>query len=190
MSTKIIDKKISSFITNQGKLKALGHEIALMIFDHAYEHSDCTRAIKLCKAMPNSWQPQLVAWFKAFSPVIVVVKNDKCELSAAFKAATAPNKPSFWDRVAASETPFFDLTEEPTLDKEYDLAALLKMVERLSAVITKKIDDGKVKVEDIETARSLATAIAGVKVQRVRANEMIATPANTDEGVTALVQAA
>ena len=84
-SNKIIDRKIATFITNRDKLKNLGHEIAMMIFDHANEHGDCTRAIKLAKALPNSWQPQMEAWFKAFSPIRVVIKNDKCEFDPAFK---------------------------------------------------------------------------------------------------------
>lgn len=58
MSLKIIDRKIGTFIMNRDKLKTLGHEIALMIFDHAQAHGDCTRAIRLAAALPNSWQPQ------------------------------------------------------------------------------------------------------------------------------------
>lgn len=167
MSTKIIDKKIATFTTNVGKLKSLGHEIAMLIFDHAMEHSDCTRAIKLATAMPNSWQPQIEAWFKAFSPIRVVLKNDKCELSSDYKKATPENKPSFWDRELALATPFFDVLEEPKVDKVYDFAALVEMVARIGKQIDKKIDEGKIKPEDVLSAQAISTTIAGLKFSKV-----------------------
>lgn len=168
-STKQIDKKIATFTTNVGKLKNLGHEIAMMIFDHAMAHSDCTRAIKLASAMPNSWQPQIEAWFKAFSPIVVILKNNKCELSPGYKKANPENKAEYWDREGAMNTPFFDIMEEPKADKVYDFEMLLKMVERLSGQIEKKIEEGKVKPEDVLSAQAIATAVKGLKVQRVKA---------------------
>lgn len=170
-TSKMIDKKIATFTLNRDKLKNLGHEIAMMIFDHAKEHQDCTRAIKLAVAMPNSWQPQMEAWFKAFSPIRVVIKNGKCELSAEYKKAADANKAEFWDREAADATPFFDVMEEPKVDKVYDFATLVKMVERLSGLIEKKIEEGKVPEEDILSAQSIAVAVAGLKFERVKAND-------------------
>lgn len=172
-SNKIIDRKIARFITNRDKLKNLGHEIAMLIFDHANEHGDCTRAIKLAAALPNSWQPQMEAWFKAFSPIRVVIKNGKCEFSAEFKkvkAATA-NRPEFWDREAALATPFYEVLEEPKVDKTYDFAALVKMVERLAGQIEKKVEEGKVPSEDIESAKAIARTVAGLSFSRVKAND-------------------
>lgn len=170
-TNKIIDRKIASFITNRDKLKNMGHDIAMLIFDHAAAHGDCTRAIKLAVALPNSWQPQMEAWFKAFSPIRVVIKNGKCEFSAEFKKAATANKPEFWDRESALATPFFDVLEEPKVDKTYDFAALVKMVERLSAQIEKKVEEGKVPAEDIESAKAIARTVAGLSFQRIRAND-------------------
>ena len=174
-SNKIIDRKIASFITSRDKLKNLGHDIAMLIFDHAAEHGDCTRAIKLAVALPNSWQPQMEAWFKAFSPIRVVIKNGKCEFSAEFKKAANANKPEFWDREAALATPFYDVLEEPKVDKIYDFAALVKMVERIAAQIEKKVEEGKVPAEDVESAKAIARTVAGLSFQRVK-------PANDAEG--------
>ena len=173
-NNKIIDRKIASFITRRDKLKNLGHEIAMMIFDHANEHGDCTRAIKLAAALPNSWQPQMEAWFKAFSPIRVVLKNNKCEFDPAYKKATADNKPGFWDRENALATPFFDLMEEPKMDKIYDFAALVKMVERLAGQIKKKVEEGKVPAEDVESAKLIARTVSGLSFNRVK-------PANDGE---------
>lgn len=166
-SNKIIDRKIATFITNRDKLKNLGHEIAMMIFDHANEHGDCTRAIKLAKALPNSWQPQMEAWFKAFSPIRVIIKNDKCEFDPAFKKATAEDKAGFWDREAALATPFFDLMEEPKVDKVLDFAALVALVQRVGKQIEKKVEEGKVAPEDVESAKSIARTVSGLSFKRV-----------------------
>lgn len=166
-SNKVIDRKIATFITNRDKLKNLGHEIAMLIFDHAAAHGDCTRAIKLAKALPNSWQPQMEAWFKAFSPIRVVIKNDKCEFEPAYKKATADNKAAFWDREAANATPFFELMEEPKVDKVLDFAALVALVQRVGKQIEKKIEDGKVADEDVESAKSIARAVSSLTFTRV-----------------------
>lgn len=169
-STKIIDKRIATFTTNVGKLKAQAHEIAVMIFDHALAHGDCTRAIKLAKALPNSWQLQMEAWFKAFSPIRVIIKNDKCEFDPAYKKATAENKPSFWDRESALNTPFNELSDEAEVKtKVYDFAALVAMVQGLSKSIEKKIEKGTVPEEDIASAKAIAQVVAGLNFQRVRA---------------------
>lgn len=168
-SNKIIDRKIASFITSRDKLKVMGHTIAMLIFDHAAEHGDCTRAIKLATALPNSWQPQMEAWFKAFSPIRVVIKNGKCEFAADFKKAA--NKADYWDRESALATPFYEVLEEPKVDKVYDFVALVKMVERLSGLIEKKVEEGKVPVEDIESAKAIARTVAGLSFSRVKAND-------------------
>lgn len=166
-SNKIIDRKIASFITSRDKLKNLGHDIAMLIFDHAMEHGDCTRAIKLAVALPNSWQPQMEAWFKAFSPIRVVIKNDKCEFDPAFKKATSENKAGFWDRESALATPFFDLMEEPKVDKVLDFAALVALVQRVGKQIEKKVEEGKVAPEDVESAKSIARTVSGLSFNRV-----------------------
>ena len=173
MSVKNIDKKIATFTSNVGKLKSLGHEIAMMIFDHALAHGDCTRAIKLASAMPNSWQPQIEAWFKAFSPIRVVIKNNKCELDPAYKKATDANKADFWDRDSALATPFYLLQDEAEVkSKTYDFAALVAMVQNLSKSINKKIEEGKVPEADIASAKAIAATVASLNLQRVRTPEV------------------
>ena len=169
MSLKIIDRKIATFTTNREKLKKLGHEIAMLIFDHAHEHGDCTRAIRLAKALPNSWQPQMEAWFKAFSPVRVVIKNDKCEFDPAFKKAAKENKDGFWDRETAEATPFFEVMEEPAVSKPLDFAALVALVQRLGKTIEKRIDDGKIVEEDVESAKAIAKTVSSLSFTRVPA---------------------
>ena len=166
-TTKAIDKKIATFTTNVGKLKSLGHEIALLIFDHAHEHNDCTRAIKLCAAMPNSWQPQIEAWFKAFSPIRVILKNGKCELDGAYKKATAENKAAFWDRAAAVATPFYEIMKEPDAEKVYTFEDLMKLAERLPILISKKLEGKHVDPKDIPSVEAMVERLKAMKFERV-----------------------
>lgn len=180
MSVKIIDKKIGQFVTNRDKLKKLGHDIAVLIFDHALAHGDCTRAIKLASAFPNSWQPQIEAWFKAFSPIRVVIKNNKCEFDPAYKKALAANKPDFWNREAAVATPFYDLIEEPTVSKTLDFAALVALVTGLGKRIEKKIEENAVAPEDVASARAIAERVKALKFDRIIA-EPEKKPADNDE---------
>jgi hypothetical protein len=174
-SSKQIDKMIASFTMNRQKLLVQAHTIAMVIVNHAHEHNDCTRAIKLVRALPNSWQNQMVGWFKAFTPIIVVDKNDKCELSVAYKAATAENKPAFWDISAAQETPFNELSPEDRAAPVMDFAALVRLVQSLAGRIEKSIEKGTVPAEDIESAKSIARTVSGLSFQRVK-------PANDTSG--------
>ncbi len=166
---KQIKAKIATFTTNLGKLKASAHEIGMMIFDHAQEHGDASMALHLVAALPNSWQPQMEAWFKAFSPIRVILKNKKSELSAEYKKAAKANQPEFWDREAALGTPFYELLDEPVVGKVYDFAALVALVAGLSKSIAKKIEDGKVPEEDIASAKTIAATIEGLNFSRVKA---------------------
>ena len=180
----MIDEKIGTFTTNRKALQSLGHEILMLIFRHAAPKEvsedcmgsgDCTRAIKLIKQMPKSWQVQAVNWFKAFTPVRVVVKNDKCEFDPAYKRLTKEEKLTWWKLEEANITPFYESDEPDPKDNTLDFEALLKMVEGMAKRIEKRVEAGEVKEEDILTAKDVAARLKGFKVKRVKPK-----PANTD----------
>lgn len=193
ITLKQIDNKIDTFTTNRDKLKALGHEIAMMIIRHAAPAAlpdcdgtgDCTRALKLAKAMPNSWEAQLVAWFKEYTPIRIVTKNDKCEYDPKYKALSPEEKLTWWKIEDSNTTPFYDFMAEPKADKVYDFKALVEMVTRLGKQIEKKIEDGKVKPEDVADAMIIATTVEGLRFQRkakvVQDNN---PPADTNAGTS------
>lgn len=171
MSLKQIDRKIGTFSSNKQKLQELGHEISMMIFDHAFAHFDCTRALSLAKEMPKSWKAQLEEWFKTFTPIVVVEKNDKVGLSPAYLKLRKENPEEalkMWDRAGAEETPFYKLNEPDPKAMEYDFTALVKMVEALSGRIEKQVKDGKVKAEDTESAKVIARTLSGLRFSRVK----------------------
>lgn len=170
MSLKKIDGNIRRITTNGNKLNVLIHETALLIMAHAEEHGDCSRAKTLAFAMPASMRrTMLVEWFHTYSPIRIVLKNDKVGLLKDTAKGYVP-----FDLKAADATPFYEMAEQNPEEKEYDFAALMKMVERLSKTIEKKIEDGKVPADDIESAKAIARAVSGLKVERV------APPANED----------
>lgn len=184
---KQIDAKIATFTTNRAKLQTLGHEIAMMIFRHAAPVAagadcmgtgDCTRAIKLAKAMPKSWSTQIENWLIANTPIRVVTKNDKCEYDPAYKKLTVEEKLGWWKLEQANTTPFYELEEPESQTTILDFAALLKLVTGLSTRIEKKIADGQVKPEDVLSAQAVAVALAGLKVEKV-----VVTATNDDTTV-------
>jgi hypothetical protein len=159
MSLKNIDSNIKRITTNAKKLNDLIHSTAMLVIEHAKEHGDCTRALSLVKAMPASMRrTMLVLWFDTYTPIRVVEKNDKVGiLKQAAKGYVE------WDIDGAAATPFYELAEQNAEEKTYDYAALVAMVERLGKQIDKKIEEGKVPVEDYEKAKALARSVAGLK---------------------------
>lgn len=162
MSLRIIDKNIRTITTNAAKLNLLIHNTAVLIVEHAKEHGDCTRALTLVKAMPASMRrTMLVLWFNTYTPIRVQEKNDKVGILKDNAKGFTP-----WDIEGGKETPFFDLAEQNP-EKTYDFAALVKMVERIGKQIDKKIEDGKVPAEDIESAKAIRDRVNSLKFERV-----------------------
>lgn len=171
MSLKDIDKNIRAITTSAHKLNLLIHETAMMVANHAQEHGDCTRALTLVKAMPASMRrTMLVLWFQRFTPIRVVEKNDKVGI---LKPEAKDYSP--FDLEAGDLTPFFELAEQNPEQGMMDFAAMVKMVESLGKRIEKKIEEGKVKPEDLQSARAISQRLTSLKFNRVEAE-----PANND----------
>ena len=169
MSLKIIDKNIRSITTSAAKLNLLIHTTAMLVANHAKEHGDCTRALTLVKAMPASMRrTMLVLWFDTFTPIRVVEKNDKVGMLKETAKGYTP-----FDLDAGALTPFFELADQHPEGAVYDFAKLVQMVQRISKQIEKKIEDGKVAAEDVESAKAIAAQVSALKFDRVK-------PANDD----------
>lgn len=176
ITSKQIRAKIATFSTNRAKLQVLGHEIAMMIVNHAAPigagpnacgTNDCSLAIKLAKEMPKSWQAQLELWFKTFTPIRVIVKNDKCEYDPAYKKlTTADERLTAWRIGDAQATPFYELSEEPDVEKSYTFEELVKMFQSLGTRIKNKIDNGEVKEEDVADAKEMSDRLSKITFTR------------------------
>lgn len=159
---KAIDKNIKTVVTTAAKLNGLIHTTAVMVAEHAQEHGDCTRALALVKAMPASMRKtMLVLWFHTFTPIRVREANDKVGMLKATDKGFTP-----FNIEEGKATPFHLLAEQNP-EKSYSFDELVKLVARLGASIDKKITEGKVPGEDVESARAISKAITGLKFARV-----------------------
>ena len=163
MSLKKIDAQIKRITTNAQKLNVLIHDVGMMILEHAREHGDCTRALALVKAMPASHRrTMLVAWFDKYSPIRVILSNDKVGmLKDSAKGFVAFNLDG-----AAAE-PFYLIAEATPEAKPFDLAAMIRFVEQTAKRIEKQVEEGRVSEQDVPTAQRLIEQIKAVKVERV-----------------------
>lgn len=195
ITLKKIDSKIATFSTNRAKLQTLGHEIAMLVFMHAAPKAvsddcsgtgDCTRALKLAKQMPKSWQTQLENWFKAYSPIRLVTKNDKCEYDPKYKSeADADVKLAFWKLTEANETPFFELDEPESASEPMTLEQILAMIPALAKRIESKADKGEIVADALPQARTIAKALSGLNFAALNAKSKEADNANDGDATAA-----
>jgi len=208
ITKKQIIAQIAKFTTSRDALRQHAHEIGMLIFRHAAPSDipdcdgtgDCTLAIELVRAMPGSWGTQMIAWFKKFTPIRISEQSGRCEYDAKYKALvqetmTAEAKASgnvekltWWDIEAANTIPFWEVVEEQRAQDEYDWKKLLALVSRLSNTIDKKLADGKVKPEDVASAKAMSVKLAGLTFERVEPSTLIETPSN-DEGLSGITPA-
>jgi hypothetical protein len=106
----------------------------------------------------------LVLWFDTFTPIRISLTNDKVGI-----LKETAKKYVAWDVEGATATPFYELAEKNP-EKVYDFATLVKLVERLGKQIEKKIEDGKVPAEDVESAKAIAVKVSALRFDRVAAN--------------------
>ena len=174
MSLKLIQKNIKTIVVNAAKLNVLIHETGLLIIGHAIEHGDCSPAKDLVNAMPASMRrTMLKAWFERFSPIRFNMSEGLAVKVGMLKPEAKTYTP--FDVPGGEATPFFQIAEENP-EKTYDFAALLKLVERLPALIEKKIEGGKVPAEDILSAQAMAVKLSALKFDRVFANDDAKAP--------------
>jgi hypothetical protein len=197
ITLKKIDDKIATFSTNRAKLQVLGHEIAMLIFMHAAPKQvsddcsgtgDCTRALKLAKQMPKSWQTQLENWFKAYSPIRLVTKNDKCEYDPKYKAEKDVDaKLAYWKLAEANETPFYELDEPESATQVLTLEQILAMLPALAKRIDQKIEKNEVVDADKPQAALVSAAIKALNFARAKSivTEGADNDANADETAAA-----
>ncbi len=165
------------------KINDYVHETAVMIAEHAKEHGDCSTAQGLVMAMPaSSRREMLILWFATFTPI--VVKNDDRWNAKMHKEGTKLFVP--FDIEAGKAKPFFQLAEENKERPPLDFDGLLKLVERLSTQIERKIEKGEVVDEDIPTALDVARKLKGLKIIKIKPE-----PANNEsDAAEAMAKAA
>lgn len=187
MSLKQIDKQIKQITTNSQKLNDLIHETAVLILEHAKEHGDCSRAQVLVMALPASMRrTMLIAWFSEFSPIVTKNSNDWNAQMHKEQTALGKDNPLFrpFNIEAAKELPFWKMAEaQREQDREpLTFSDIVKMVERLGKQIEKRIEDGEVADDDVESAKEIARAVEGLQFHRVKVEAERQTANDADGG--------
>lgn len=186
--SKLIDDKIATFTTDRDKLRDLAHEIGVLILLHAAPKKvaddclgfgDCTRAVKLVSAMPRSWADLMKAWFKEYSPIRISSDGKTSGFDAKYKKLSPDDKLEWWRIDDARSNRFDSLDPNQGLGVTVvTLEDLFKLASQLAKRIDKIADDEDdrrvLKPEDKATAKAFASALSGLRVERVKA------PANED----------
>lgn len=143
------------------------HATAMEICKHAKEHGDCSLAQELVMALPASVRREMmILWFATYTPI--VVKNDEKWNAKMHK----PESKLFveWNLEDGDAKPFYELAKENKERPPLDFEGLVKLVERLSNTIEKRVDNGEVNAEDIPTALDIARKLKGLKIRRIAAD--------------------
>lgn len=194
ITLKQIDEQIATFTTNRKALATLGHNIGMLILRHAAPaevnddcqgSGDCTRALKLVKAMPKSWAAGMELWFKAFSPIRVVAKNDKCEFDPAYKKLSKEDKLAWWKLAEAAETTFLEMEPDVQQVKVLSVEDLLKMLEQRAKRITTDVEEGKVAEADAPAALLMAADLVALSKKKYRSAARKGAPATANNNKAA-----
>lgn len=158
MTGKQIDGAIKRVHASGVKYRDLIQSTALACLEHAEEHGDVTKFERLCEAVVvKNYVVALKLWAATFSP-IRFNGDDKARLmKSTAKGYTAFN-------VAGAEAEPFWTMEPEVVKPNLTLAAMLKIVQGLSAKIDKAHEDEKLDGNVVEL-KAWAARVAAVAAE-------------------------
>ncbi len=170
MSLKKIDARIATSARNRGKADAYDHETLCMILAHAVGKGagDVSRSAMLLNALPASMRRTTIkTWLATYSPIVIeggkAGEPFTARLSDTYKAIKDDDKrAAAWKLDEGRENPFYAIADKVPEEKDYDLAALVKMVQALGGRIKKLADDGKVPANDKGKALDLVRNLTNI----------------------------
>ncbi len=172
LTLKQIDGRIARLSGRYLKINEDVQEIAVSIVSHANDTGDCSRAVRLVRAVPPKMRALLTGWFTEVSPINVrvgkTVKDDKVSLR---KEGKRNYNPFDIDKARANlwyEDPF-KVAPEPTLAT---LATFMDKVDRLFDKMERdtKPDAGKVAEDAVEDIRALRSHLRTAYVEFINGN--------------------
>lgn len=169
ITLKAIDARIAKVAKLGSEYNVFIHDTACMILAHAAGAGagDVSRVTTLLAAMPNSMRKTAMRrWLTLYSPVALDGGKDgkpfSARLSEAYKAIKDDaKKAAAWKLADAAANPFYTIADAVPEEKEYSLAALVKMIQGYGKRIDAKIEKGEVPANDVEAARKLARQVEG-----------------------------
>jgi len=192
---KQIDSAIAKFATSAAALNEQCHTVAMMIFRHAAPKAagpdcqgtgDCTRAVKLVRAMPASFRrTMMIDWFAKNSPIVIKLgdSGDKCQYNLKYSTLTDSDKLACWNLERANSERFYDLADKTPELKIFNLKAMIQFVESIGKRIEKEVEKGAIPADDMDTALALQAKLQAVTVVRIKPKNP--TPVTTFDGLAA-----
>ena len=192
---KQIDGAIAKFATSAAALNEQCHTVAMMIFRHAAPKDagpdcegtgDCTRAVKLVRAMPASFRrTMMIEWFAKNSPIRIKLgdSGDKCQYDPKYSKLSAAEKLACWNLERANSERFYELADKIPEVKVFNLAAMIRFVESIGKRIEKEVEKGAIPANDMDTALALQVKLQALSVTPVKPKKPV--PVTTFDGLDA-----
>lgn len=160
-TTASMDKAINWVRGNGVRFDAVVTTLAVAIMQHAKDHGDCSRALRLVEAMPASARrAALIQWFGKYSPIAVTYAKEADKRRVGLRKPGTQGYNAF-NIDAAREHPYYEkqvANEEAAL---FGLEDFNEKILRLADFADKRLKEGKVKAAD---ATALRAKLAAVRV--------------------------
>lgn len=173
LTFKQIQARIAASAKNRKAADEYDHVTAVAILVHAQGKGkgDTSLVAALMNALPASTRRTAMrSWFAKYSPVVIEGGKKAGEpftarLSETYKEMKDIDaKVAAWKVAEGEANPWHKIADKEPEEKEYNLAALIKMVQALGKRIEGKIDEGKVPANDKDNAKILIAKLAEIKV--------------------------
>lgn len=165
---KKIDANIASIKRRGTALRVSIAATALMVMEHAKNHGDTSRALKLVEAIHTaSERVKLIQWFNAFSPINVTFTADASKRKVGLLSPDAKKYNAF-DLDGAKANPYYNWGKSDDEQTEALTSAETNTsILRLASRFQKRLDAGEVAANDrenviakVQALRQAAVAVA------------------------------
>ena len=163
-SPKLIGASIRSIATTGKKLDARIHAAACALLSRSDAHRDCSLVSSLINAMPKSARRKaLIAWFHAFSNVLIQVNKDGT-VKAIMRGPKAAGYIADVDHAAAFNRPFWTAEEADTKPEAFTTerfaAAVARLIKQAEGTTSALDDAGKAALAELKVVRAALPELA------------------------------
>lgn len=164
---KKIDANIRGITTRGAAFRATVQATAILIVEHAKEHGDCSRALKLVTAIPMaSDRVKLINWFGLVSPINVTFTSDVTKRRVGLRKNDSKAYNPF-DMNKAKALNYWEVGKsDDDATEELTSSAVNTLILKLAKKLRREMDEGHVAANDKDavTAKIAALEQAAVAV--------------------------
>lgn len=198
-SHKRIDRMIRSIRDGYQKSHELTQEAALAVLEHAAPvafdgkgYGDCLKAATLCRAVPARERNSLVAWFRIYSPIMVMMAPPRSNKSdnARFRNEQSEDivKRGYVWNIEAAKLDFWQNDRQNKNPAPEPLSAgnfwdgMMGFIDRTEKALAKKVGDKGIVYSD-EAKAIITAALPAIKsnVVALRKAMIVASGEESDE---------